>query len=92
MFEMNKKGWKRPKKSILTSFWVRTAPEIWSKYTTGACVYVLRFIDLPLTLATPDLDYFKVQAFTDPLGLSQINQELNGIKNDQRKGFVLKML
>ena len=30
----NKKAWKRQKKFISTSFWVRAAPEIWSKYTT----------------------------------------------------------
>ena len=33
-FEMNKKGWKRLKKSSSTSFWVRAATKSWSKYTT----------------------------------------------------------
>ena len=33
-FKMNKKGWKRLKKKVSTSFWVRAAPESWSKYTT----------------------------------------------------------
>ena len=33
-FEMNKKVWKRLKKSNSTSFWVRTAPKIWLKHTT----------------------------------------------------------
>ena len=33
-FKINKKGWKRRKKSISTSFWVRAALESWSKYTT----------------------------------------------------------
>ena len=33
-FKMNKKGWKWLKKSSSTSFWVRAAPESWSKYTT----------------------------------------------------------
>ena len=33
-FEMNKKGWKRLKKSSLTSFRVHVAPKSWSKYTT----------------------------------------------------------
>ena len=31
--QINKKGWKQPKKSISTSIWVRTAPDSWSKYT-----------------------------------------------------------
>ena len=33
-FKMNKKGWKRLKKSVSTSFQVCTAPKSWSKYTT----------------------------------------------------------
>ena len=33
-FLMNKKGWKRPKKNVLTSFLVHPAPETWLKYTT----------------------------------------------------------
>ena len=32
--KMNKKGQKRLIKSSLTSFWVRTTPKSWSKYTT----------------------------------------------------------
>ena len=31
---MNKKGWKRLKKSISISFWMCPAPKSWSKYTT----------------------------------------------------------
>ena len=37
---MNKKTLKMTEKSILTSFRVRAAPKIWSKYTTGS-VYVV---------------------------------------------------
>ena len=33
-FKMNKKGWKRPKKSVSTSSQVLQAPESWSEYTT----------------------------------------------------------
>ena len=33
--ESIKKGWKRPQKSILTSFWVCTATKSWSKCTTN---------------------------------------------------------
>ena len=32
---MNKKAWKRLKKSSSTIFWVRVAPKSWSKYTTN---------------------------------------------------------
>ena len=37
-FKISKKGWKRLKKSISTSFQVRAAPESWPKYTTLCCV------------------------------------------------------
>ena len=39
-FEMNKKGWKRLKNSVLTSFWVGAAPKSRSKYTTHACLFL----------------------------------------------------
>ena len=48
---MNKKSLKTAEKSILTSFWVRAAPESWLKYTTatvvcactnGTCTYLYK--------------------------------------------------
>ena len=38
-FEMNKKGWRRLKKSVSTSFCVHAAPKSWSKYTTLVCLF-----------------------------------------------------
>ena len=49
MFEMKKKGRKRLKKSISTSFRVSAAPKSWSKYTTKICqrgFYLNYFFDL----------------------------------------------
>ena len=40
-FKMNKKGWKPLKKSSLTSFWVRSAPKSWTKYTTHSIMIKL---------------------------------------------------
>ena len=48
-FEMNKKRWKRLKKSISTSFRVRVAPKSCSKYTTPRLVkFVTNFLPISL--------------------------------------------
>ena len=59
-FEMSKKGWKQPQKSILTSFWMCAAPKSWLKYTTCnhkpysaihyneiiACLFIFDFMNI----------------------------------------------
>ena len=57
-FKMNKKCWKRLKKSSWTSFQVRAAPESWSKYTTAELNFFNFWSSLLLRL---DLGFSQVQ-------------------------------
>ena len=64
-FEMNKKGWKRLKNSVLTSFWVRAALKSWSKYTTnikGLWLHLAFRTSLKMAkLETGNLESYKIK-------------------------------